>query len=73
MRLKIKMLMAAQNCQAAVWDVKMKEEQLALCTVSCPVPGRMERSQPWCTATGKVLLCLSSNPSRSRLRKQFRL
>lgn len=46
MRLKGKILMAAQNCQTALWDVKMKKEQLALCTVSCPVLGRMERSQP---------------------------
>lgn len=46
MRLKSRILMAAQNCQAALWDVKMKEELLVLCTVRCPVPGRMERSQP---------------------------
>lgn len=46
MRLKSKILMAAQNCQAALRDVKMKEELLVLRTVPCPVPGRPERSPP---------------------------
>lgn len=30
MRVRSKILMAVQNCQAALWDVKMKEEQLEL-------------------------------------------
>lgn len=74
MRLKSKILMAVQNCRATPWDVKMKEELLVLCTVRCPVPGRMERfcpSHPGIVTT-KALLCLSSNLSGSSP-EQFRL
>lgn len=46
MRLESKIVMAVQNCRAALWAVTVKEELLVLCTVRCPVPGRMERSQP---------------------------
>lgn len=46
MRLKSKILMAAQNCQAALRDTKMKEDLLVLRTVPCPVPGRPEGSPP---------------------------
>lgn len=67
MRLKSKILMAMKNCWAILWDVKMKEELLVVCTVRCPVPGRVERFCPSHRGivTIKVLLCLSSSLSGS--------
>lgn len=63
MRLKSRILKAVQNCQATLWDVKMKEELLVVCTVRCPVPGRMERFCPshHGIVTIRALLCLFSS------------
>lgn len=74
MRLKSKIRMAVQNCQATLWDVKVKEELLVVCTVRCPVPGRMERFCPshHGIVTIKALLCFSSSLSGSSS-EQFRL